>query len=89
VRLLDTAKILTAHLVQPKMDEGNKIEVVLGGIKAVYSGGPTIELIDRLTNKQFDSISVIDERTGMIRIEFTVHDVKEELDRAVHYEEYR
>lgn len=65
-----------------------KIEVVLGGIKAIYRGGATIELVDRLTDKMYGSIDVWDYVAGKPRIEPSVYDVRMELDREVHYEEY-
>lgn len=71
------------------MDDSEKIEVTLGGIKAIYRGGAVIELVDRLTDRMYDTINVLDEKTGVPRIDFTVYDVRQELDRAVHYEEYR
>jgi hypothetical protein len=66
----------------------NKVEVVLGGVKAIYDGGAYITLVDRLTEQPYDVINVWDADVNQPRIQLNERDVWEELDRAVHYEEH-
>lgn len=66
----------------------SNVEVVLGGVKAVYDGGRYITLVDRLTDQPYDVINVWDDQTNKPRIQLNETDVWEELDRAVHYEEH-
>ena len=61
----------------------SKVEVVLGGVKAVYDGGPYITLVDRLTDQPYDVINVWDDQTNKPRIQLNERDVWEEWRKRI------